>query len=224
LGEVPQRLLARDPFCAPWRRHLRAHPVPGQRILLARHALAWATGAAPSPCLAALLRDMERASLEAGPALRRVYSFTERDVLLPQLAPIGFVPLPDCADVVVGGRRCVPIALDLGPESVAGWLSELAARDLPDAAPVIDEDARELTLEGERIRLSKLECDVLSYLRSREGQPVAREALLRDVWGYEWTGGSNVVEVAVSGLRRKLGARAGALQTVRGVGYRLRPL
>ena len=53
---------------------------------------------------------------------------------------------------------------------------------------------------------------------------MAREALLRDVWGYEWTGGSNVVEVAVSGLRRKLGDRAGAIETVRGVGYRLRAL
>ena len=62
------------------------------------------------------------------------------------------------------------------------------------------------------------------YLLDREGQVVARDALLRDVWGYEWTGGSNVVEVAVSGLRRKLGARAGALETVRGAGYRLRPL
>jgi DNA-binding response OmpR family regulator len=65
---------------------------------------------------------------------------------------------------------------------------------------------------------------VLAYLRSREGQAVERAALLRDVWGYEWTGGSNVVEVAVSGLRRKLGARAAALETVRGVGYRLRGL
>ena len=65
---------------------------------------------------------------------------------------------------------------------------------------------------------------MLRYLREREGQVVAREALLRDVWGYEWTGGSNVVDVAVSGLRRKLGSSAGALETVRGVGYRLRPL
>ena len=94
LGDVPQRLLARDPACAPWRRHLRAHPVPpGQRVLLARHALGMGTGAAPSPCLAALLRDMERASLEAGPALRRVYSYTEGTPLLAQLAPIGFTPL-----------------------------------------------------------------------------------------------------------------------------------
>ena len=62
----------------------------------------------------------------------------------------------------------------------------------------------------------------MRYLIDREGQPVARDTLLRDVWGYEWTGGSNVVDVAISGLRRKLGDRAGALQTVRGVGYRFK--
>jgi DNA-binding response OmpR family regulator len=117
-----------------------------------------------------------------------------------------------------------PNVCDLGPDSVSGWLSSLAARDLPVATTALDEDARELVLDGRRVALSKLECDVLRYLREREDRPVAREALLRDVWGYEWSGGSNVVEVAVSGLRRKLGARAGALETVRGVGYRLRPL
>jgi two-component system, OmpR family, alkaline phosphatase synthesis response regulator PhoP len=48
----------------------------------------------------------------------------------------------------------------------------------------------------------------------------SRAALLRDVWGYDWSGGSNVVEVVISALRRKLGDRAGNLQTVRGAGYR----
>ena len=61
---------------------------------------------------------------------------------------------------------------------------------------------------------------MLAYLRAREGQAVERAALLRDVWGYEWTGGSNVVEVVVSALRRKLGDDAGTIATVRGVGYR----
>ena len=72
--------------------------------------------------------------------------------------------------------------------------------------------------------LTRLEAEVLGYLRVREGEAVERAALLRDVWGHEWTGGSNVVEVVVSALRRKLGERAGALETVRGVGYRLRAL
>ena len=69
--------------------------------------------------------------------------------------------------------------------------------------------------------MTKLECDVLRYLQDREGQVVARAALLRDVWGYEWSGGANAVDVAISGLRRKLGAHAKSLETVRGVGFRL---
>jgi DNA-binding response OmpR family regulator len=38
--------------------------------------------------------------------------------------------------------------------------------------------------------------------------------------GYDWSGASNIVEVVISALRRKLGDRAGSLQTVRGAGYR----
>jgi hypothetical protein len=221
LSEIPQRLLTRDAVSGPWQRHLRGHPVPrGQRVLVVRLALAYATGSAASPCLAALLRDMERASLEAGPALRRVYTYAT-DELLSQLAPLGFERLPDGGDLDVDGVPCAPVVLEL--ESIAGWLSGLAARDLPAVGAVLDEGARELVVDGRRIKLSRLECDVLRYLREREGQVVARDALLRDVWGYEWTGGSNVVDVAVSGLRRRLGPSAGALETVRGVGYRLQP-
>jgi len=225
LGDVPRRLLGEDPICEPWRRHLAEHPVPaGQQVLLARQALAHGTGAATSPCLAALLRDLERASLGAGPAVRRIYSVARGDALLAQIGPIGFAPLPG-REVIVGGLAHRPTLCDLGPESVAGWVSRLAADD-PAAAGAarLDGDARELVLDGRAIALTKLECDVLAHLREHEGRPVTREALLRDVWGYEWSGGSNVVEVAVSGLRRKLGSRAGALETVRGVGYRLREL
>jgi hypothetical protein len=215
-SQVPRRLLDADPLCVAWRAHLRAQPVaPGDEVLLARQTLAWATGSASSPCFAALLRDLERASLAAGPKLRRVYSAARVAAMRDQLAPIGFVELD--GPEVFGYR---PILLDLGPESAVSWLSTLAARDLDLPANGLDEGARELRLDGERIALSKLECDVMRYLIDREGQPVARDTLLRDVWGYEWTGGSNVVDVAISGLRRKLGDRAGSLQTVRGVGYR----
>lgn len=219
ISRVPSRLLNDDPLCVAWRRHLREHPVgAGETVLLARQTLAWGTGGAPSPCLTALLRDLERASLEAGPKLRRVYAGTRGPALRDQIAPLGFVPLP--GPRVLGYE---PTVLDLGPESAISWLSCMAARDLDLPATAVDENARELRLDGERIALSKLECDVMRYLIEREGQAVARDTLLRDVWGYEWTGGSNVVDVAISGIRRKLGDRAGALQTVRGVGYRFSP-
>ena len=225
LAEVPQRLLMRDPLCAPWRQHLRAHPVPrGQQVLLARLALAHGTGQAPSPCFAALLRDVERASLEAGPALRRVYSASRGDELDAQLAPLGFVPSPNGPSSSSPAWRSGRTSATSAPSRWPAGCRRSPRTTCPSRPPRLDEDARELVLDGRRVALTKLECDVVRYLREREDQPVARETLLRDVWGYEWTGGSNVVDVTVSGLRRKLGDRATALETVRGVGYRLRRL
>ncbi|MDA0185210.1 winged helix-turn-helix domain-containing protein [Solirubrobacter phytolaccae] len=213
LRDVPQGLFMRDPLCQAWREHLRAYPVPkGQRVLAARLALAHGTGSAPSPCFSALLRDVERASLQAG-QVRRIYSAQGGDAIDVQLEAIGYLAIDGDATVC-----------DLGPESVPGWLSELAARDLPLARTTLNADARELTLEGRTVALTKLECDVLRYLQEREGQVVERQALLRDVWGYEWSGGANAADVAISGLRRKLGERAKALETVRGVGFRLNHL
>ena len=80
-------------------------------------------------------------------------------------------------------------------------------------------------LDGGGIDLSRLELGLLRHLQRREGAAVSREELLREVWGHQWTGSSsNAVEAVVSGLRRKMGDRAKALETVRGVGYRLGPL
>jgi DNA-binding response OmpR family regulator len=52
------------------------------------------------------------------------------------------------------------------------------------------------------------------------GQVLSREQLLSHVWGYDFDPGSNVVEVYVRYLRRKLGDRR--IETVRGMGYRFR--
>ena len=110
---------------------------------------------------------------------------------------------------------------DFGPASVDGWLSDLAAREmLVDDDLLLDPTRRQLLLDGERVDLTQLEFDVLHYLHERDGRNVDRASLLRDVWGYDWSGGSNVVEVIVSALRRKLGSHSDCLQTVRGVGYR----
>jgi len=108
---------------------------------------------------------------------------------------------------------------------VDGWLARLAARDvLADAAAALAADERRLRLDGQVIALSPLEFGVLRCLHEREDQVVRRETLLREVWKSEWTGDGTALESVVSGRRRKLGERAVALETVRGVGYRLRPL
>ena len=59
-------------------------------------------------------------------------------------------------------------------------------------------------------------------LESRPGEAVSRSELLGNVWGHDYDGGSNVVDAVVRGLRKKCGEHADILETVRGVGYRLR--
>ena len=51
---------------------------------------------------------------------------------------------------------------------------------------------------------------------------LSRDLLLSDVWGYSYTGGSNVVEAVVRSLRKKLQERAACVETVSGVGYKFR--
>ena len=71
-------------------------------------------------------------------------------------------------------------------------------------------------------RGERLEAENRALLESRGGEAVSRNELLRQVWGHGHAGGSNVVDAVVRGLRRKCGEHASMLETVRGVGYRLR--
>ena len=223
LEDVSGALLAQDPVAAVWREHRRRVPMPrGQRALYVRYELSRETGTAPSVASAALWLDIKRDYLELRPALRRVYIATT-DAATSALAPLGFAPLDDALSV--DGVPMTLLLNDMGPASVDGWLGDVVGRELQATEEgVLDATRRRLVLDGRDVTLTRLEFDVLRYLQEHEGRVVAREALLRDVWGYDWTGGSNVVQVVVSALRRKLGERAAALETVRGVGYRLERL
>jgi DNA-binding response OmpR family regulator len=82
---------------------------------------------------------------------------------------------------------------------------------------------REVRRGGELVRLSTTEFELLSYLMHNRGHVLSREQILRAVWGYEYDPGTNVVDVYIGYLRRKLrtqGATA-PIVTVRSVGYRL---
>jgi DNA-binding response OmpR family regulator len=87
----------------------------------------------------------------------------------------------------------------------------------------IDEAAREVTVAGRPVELTKLEFDLLSALASRPGAVFTREQLVERVWGNDFFGDEHVVDVHLSNLRHKLGPDAGGtIETARGVGYRLR--
>jgi DNA-binding response OmpR family regulator len=88
---------------------------------------------------------------------------------------------------------------------------------------VIDSAGRRCSRAGQRIALTDREFAVLECLGERRETVLTRREILEQVWGWDFTGDENVVEVHVSALRRKIDRPFGrqSLQTVRGVGYRL---
>ena len=83
----------------------------------------------------------------------------------------------------------------------------------------LDLRTRRATVEGQTIELSAREFALLELFLRHPDQVLSREQLLARVWGYDFDPGSNVVEVYVGYLRRKLGADR--IVTIRGMGYRL---
>lgn len=82
-------------------------------------------------------------------------------------------------------------------------------------------DRREVVCDGEQLELTAREFELLVYLMKNPGVAFSREAILQNVWGWDYGGGSRTVDTHVLTLRQKLGSRADLIETVRGVGYRL---
>ena len=81
---------------------------------------------------------------------------------------------------------------------------------------------REATVDGRELTLTMREFDLLEFLMRTPGEVFSREVLLQRVWGWDFDGGSRTVDVHVQQLRSKLGVHSDLIETVRGVGYRLR--
>ncbi len=88
---------------------------------------------------------------------------------------------------------------------------------------VLDPNMRSVTLGGDDVQLTLKEFSLLEYFMRHPNTVVNREDLLSHLWDFNYAGFSNVVDVHVKNLRKKLGDDGGrVLETVRGVGYRLR--
>jgi DNA-binding response OmpR family regulator len=178
------------------------------------------------------------------------YDLVILDVVLP-----GMDGLAVCRALRAGGARMPILmltALDAVDDRVAGldagaddYLAKpfagaellarvraLRRRGAGEAAPLLrlgdlelDPAAREVHRAGRRIRLTSKEFALLEVLARHPGQVFAQDRLIDAVWDADFAAESNVVEVYIRSLRRKIdgGRRDGLIETVRGAGYRLRP-
>lgn len=89
---------------------------------------------------------------------------------------------------------------------------------------IVNPDNYQVYVHGRPLDLTYKEFELLKFLAQRPGRVCDRDTLLREVWGYDYYGGTRTVDVHVRRLRAKLGAEHEALiETIRNVGYRLVP-
>jgi DNA-binding response OmpR family regulator len=100
--------------------------------------------------------------------------------------------------------------------------SEVASTTLVGGDVELDLLTRQVRRQGHLIRLSSTEFELLAYLVRNSNRVLSREQILRAVWGYDYDPGTNVVDVYIGYLRRKLrrGDSNAPIVTVRTVGYR----
>ena len=116
-------------------------------------------------------------------------------------------------------------------EELLARVEALARRPRALASPVlhvgdleIDQATREVRRAGELIELTPKEYTVLEYLARHAGRVMSRTLITEYAWGYHFDPGTNIVDVVINHLRKKLDARHGRklISTVRGVGYILK--
>lgn len=117
------------------------------------------------------------------------------------------------------------------PFSFKELLARINARlrsSLPDTSKLtignfsIDDGAHEISFNSEILNLSPTEYNLLKYLLNNNGLVLSKSIILEKVWGYDFNGEENIVEVYIRYLRDKLGDKNhNIIRTIRGVGYKV---
>jgi DNA-binding response OmpR family regulator len=177
-------------------------------------------------------------------ALEQRHDLVLLDLVLPQLNGLAVLARiqekrPEVPVIVVSARGDVATklkAFELGARDYVEKpfsLEELLARIRVHLAPPLDRRSIlrtgrfELDLANRQVRVGNVrailpdrEFRLFGYLLEHAGEAVSRERLLSEVWGYAFDPGSNVVDVCVRRIRRRLAPEA-PIETVRNVGYRV---
>lgn len=211
-----------DPLLRAWLAELADPRHDGLDGYLVRRWLTRDQGEGPSAAQGLCWIDCKRWYFRLRGTLGSVFiAMRDLDQYEAPLAALGFGRIAD-AQFELDGKAYLSVVHDFGPDGVDGWYARLVGAELGlDPNDLLDEATHELQVDGQRIHLTPLEFGVMRELAARPGDSVSHADLIEHVWGYRYTGESNVDAVVVRGLRRKLGGQASMVETVRGVGYRL---
>ena len=198
-------------------RGLRAQGYAVEHVATGEEALAGAR----DPELDLMILDLGLPDIDGTEVLRRL---RERGTRLPVLVLTARGEVGDrveSLDLGADDYLVKPFAFD---ELLARIRARLREQDAGPATVVsvgsvaLDIPTRRVTADGRQFDLTAREFALLQVFLRRPGQVLTREQILSQVWELDWDPGSNVVDVYVGYLRKKVGE--GRIETVRGVGYR----
>ena len=176
-------------------------------------------------------------------ALERDFDLIVLDIMLPSLNGIEILrrlrQVKDTPVIILTARDQVVdkvVGLDIGANDYMTKpfaIEELLARIRVNLKKTtvarvgklcIDKNSHVASYDGHELELTKKEYDLLLYLVENRNKVVSREKVLDDVWGYDFVGNTNVVDVYVRYLRTKIDDEYGVklIETVRGFGYIIR--
>jgi two-component system, OmpR family, response regulator len=164
--------------------------------------------------------DVLRKLREQNPQLP-VLLLTAKDAVEDRIAGLtaggdDYVPKPFSLEEVVLRlrallRRTGVTTIDSGAQLVVGDL-------------VLNEDSHEVTRDGEPISLTSTEFELLRFMMRNSKRVLSKAQILDRVWSYDFGGRSNIVELYISYLRKKIdNGREPMIHTLRGAGYVLKP-
>ena len=165
-----------------------------------------------------VLRRLRRESLVP------VIMLTARDTVMDKVAGLDsgaddYITKPFAIEELLARIRAALRNKAEGAAEVPGQVGKLMAGPL-----TMDVDRHEVSVNGQEVELTRREFDLLRYLLENKEKVVTREVLLDNVWGFDFVGETNTVDVYIRFLRSKIEERfhIKLIHTVRGVGYVIR--
>ena len=165
-----------------------------------------------------VLRRLRRESLVP------VIMLTARDTVMDKVAGLDagaddYITKPFSIEELLARIRAALRNKAEGAAEVPGQVGKLMAGPL-----TMDVDRHEVSVNGQEVELTRREFDLLRYLLENKEKVVTREVLLDNVWGFDFVGETNTVDVYIRFLRSKIDERfhIKLIHTVRGVGYVIR--
>ena len=113
------------------------------------------------------------------------------------------------------------IRIVIGKDAIEQLAKNPSLKEIRSGEVVIDEDSYTAKIKGRTLDLTFKEFELLKYLAQHPGRVFSRSQLLKEIWGYDYFGGTRTVDVHIRRLRSKLGPEfESVIDTVRNVGYR----